>query len=240
MIRKNPLAPHGVKTCGTAIHPTEPELDGDPVQEAIEMPVSKNSQAQRMLRTAAPQLALLFTLLVCALHPRTGAAADLRSRPKSATLSGRIVAKVPLERLSTSGANYESYLFLLDPQQKNAQPELVKVSYRFSLGEPQLPKAIFDYSLVHRFRMTRDEECDQPLGEMAAKFVFDKDGNFQGKQEALVYAKNAPPVEADEHATLACYVTSPRDYKSTSKPEKSKSDRNKSAPPAGRQTAEAR
>ena len=181
-------------------------------------PIANSPRSFHTFGTQFRALMLLLALFASAVQPQLGIAGSLlRPRMKRSTLSGRIVAKVPVERLSTVGPNYVSYVFELAAHDKKAQPKVIKVSYRFDLGQPQLPTSFFDYSLVHKFSMTRDDDCDESLQNMSAKYVFDHDGNFQGKQEALEYAKNAPALQLDEPSTLSCYVVTPGDYRSTSK-----------------------
>lgn len=142
-------------------------------------------------------------------------ARDLNPRPKRVTLSGRIVAKVPTEGFTTVGLNYTSYVFEVENRKQEASPQLIKVSYRFLIREPQLPTSLFDYSLMHKFRMTRDEGCDESWGDVSTRFIFDNEGELRGKLEDVVYARNAPALHLEAQSTLPCYVVTPRDYEST-------------------------
>jgi hypothetical protein len=132
-------------------------------------------------------------------------------------MSGRIVAKVPLEGVSSIGLNYESYIFEVESGDKHGTKQLIKFSYRFDQRDPRLPKSFFDYSLTHTFRVTRDEDCDETWGSISNRFIFDRTGGYQGKQDALVYAKNAPVTQPDAQLTLTCYAGTPQDYRSTVK-----------------------
>jgi hypothetical protein len=83
--------------------------------------------------------------------------------------------------------------------------------------DPQIPKALLDYSLVHRFSMVRDESCDETWSSMSTNFVFDAAGGFRGSRNALVYTSNAPTPQIDRQTVLSCYTVTPQDYKSTTK-----------------------
>jgi hypothetical protein len=96
-------------------------------------------------------------------------------------------------------------------------PQLVKVSYRFYLRDPQLPASFLDYTKLHRFVLTRDETCDETWGALTTRYLFDRNGNFRGGQNAIVYSSNAPVPEIDRQAVLPCYAVRPQDYKSTEK-----------------------
>ncbi len=140
-------------------------------------------------------------------------AGNLIPKPKRVTFSGRMVAKVPTETLSTMGLNYQSYLF--EVQSRKEGPELIKVSYRFLIREPQLPASFLDYSLLHKFRMTRDESCDESWGDVSSRYVFDREGKLSAKLQDIVYARNAPVLQLEAQTSLPCYVATPQDYEST-------------------------
>jgi hypothetical protein len=160
---------------------------------------------------------LLLTLCLGIAVPRGEARGLHTATAEHKVMSGRIVAKVPLERLSTFGLNYESYIFEVYTDGKHSTKQLIKLSYRFDQREPRLPNSFFDYSLTHTFRMTRDEDCDESWEGVSSRFLFDDAGGFHGRQTALIYANNAPVTEVDSPLKLACYVATPHDYKATSK-----------------------
>jgi hypothetical protein len=128
-----------------------------------------------------------------------------------------MVARVPFEGVSSIGLNYESYILEVEAGDKHSTRQLIKFSYRFDQRDPRLPKSFFDYSLTHTFRVTRDEDCDETWESISNRFIFDRAGNFQGKQDALEYAKNAPVAQLDPNLTLTCYAGTPQDYRSTVK-----------------------
>jgi len=169
------------------------------------------------MSNSVSRLVLLLTLSLGIAVPR-GEARGLRTASaERKVMSGHIVAKVPLEALSTFGLNYESYIFEVETGGKHGGKELIKLSYRFDQREPRLPKWFFDYSLTHTFRMKRDEDCDESWEGVSSKLLFDDAGSFHGKQSGLLYASNASVPEVEPRLTLACYVATPHDYKSTSK-----------------------
>lgn len=159
---------------------------------------------------------LLALCLGIAIQP--SAAEGLRPpAPKRTVVNGRMVAKVPLEAVTSFGPNYESYIFEAETAGKQGEKQWIKLSYRFDQREPRLPKSFFDYSLTHKFRMTRDEECDESWESISHRLAFDSDGSFQGKQNALQYATGAPLSQPGPNLMLACYVATPRDYLATVK-----------------------
>jgi hypothetical protein len=128
-----------------------------------------------------------------------------------------MVARVPVERLSTIGLNYESYVFEVSDQDKKLPSHWIKVSYRFHQRESRMPTALWDYSLLHKFRLTRDRSCDEAWQTISTRYVFDQKGTFVGTKDALVFAENAPNLNVDVQTVLACYTVTPHDYQSTSK-----------------------
>ncbi len=140
-------------------------------------------------------------------------AGNLNPKPRRITVSGRIVAKVPTETFTTVGLNYQSLLFEI--QNRKTGPELVKLSYRFLIREPQLPSSFLDYSLVHKFRMTRDEGCDESWSDVSSRYIFDDAGKLGAKLEDVVYARNAPALQLQAQSILPCYVVTPEDYRSS-------------------------
>ncbi len=158
----------------------------------------------------------LLLCLCAVVVPAVAGHDSLRPKPERLSVKSRIVARVPLETLTSVGLNEQSYVFELDGI-KNVAPRLVKVSYRFHLREPQLPSSFLDYDLVHHFNVTRDDSCDETWGALTTRYLFDRNGNFRGSQSALVYVSNAPAPQMDRQDILPCYVVTPRDYQSTEK-----------------------
>ncbi len=164
------------------------------------------------------QFGLLLLCLGASVQPVAARHTGLRPKSEKFLVKSRIVARVPLETYTSVGLNYQSYIFEFDSGGKQSAPQLVKVSYRFQLRDPQLPSSFHDYSLVHRFRVTRDDSCDETWGSLTTRYLFDRGGNFRGSQSALVYSRNVPvPPHMDNQAILPCYVVTPRDYESTTK-----------------------
>jgi hypothetical protein len=159
-------------------------------------------------------------LLLCfgaAVQPAAAGLDGLRPKTNKIAVKSRIVASVPLETLTSIGLNHKSYIFEFDSGLKGSAPQLVKISYRFHLRDPQLPSAFLDYTRVHHFLMTRDDSCDETWGALTTRYLFDRHGNFRGSENAILYTSNAPVPEMDEQAMLPCYVVTPRDYQSTEK-----------------------
>jgi len=168
---------------------------------------------------SVPKYGMVLLLVFCfGIAVQPGVGKGLRTlAPKRSMMSGRIVAKVPLEGVSSIGLNYESYIFEVASGDKHGTKQLIKFSYRFDQRDPRLPKSFFDYSLTHTFHVTRDEDCDETWGSISSRFIFDRTGGYQGKQDALVYAKNAPVTQPDAQLILTCYAGTPQDYRSTVK-----------------------
>ncbi len=161
----------------------------------------------------------LLLLLCCglALQPMMAGARGLVEKPKRTTVSGRLLASVPVSAVSTVGVNYESFVFEVEARERDLGSQLIKLSYRFHQQDPQIPKSFRDYSMVHRFTMVRDESCDETWGAMSTSYVFDSTGGFRGSRNSLVYASNAPTPQIDRQTVLSCYTVTPQDYKSTIK-----------------------
>lgn len=160
----------------------------------------------------------LFLLCLCAaVQPAAAGLDGLRPKTNKIAVKSRIVASVPLGTLSSIGLNHKSYLFEFNSGPKGATPQLVKVSYRFHLRDPELPSAFLDYTRVHHFLMTRDSSCDETWGALTTRYLFDRHGNFRGSENAILYSSNAPVPAMDAQAVLPCYVVTPQDYQSTEK-----------------------
>jgi len=168
------------------------------------------------MRSIAHAGLLLLSFFVSVL-PAAAGQEGLRPKTKTISVKSRIVGSIPLENFTSVGLNHQSYVFELESGSKGAAPQLVKVSYRFHLREPQLPTSFLNYSNVYRFALTRDESCDETWGALTTRYLFDRNGNFRGGQNAIAYSSNAPVPEIDRQAVLPCYVVRPQDYKSTEK-----------------------
>lgn len=160
---------------------------------------------------------LLLLLLMAFLPMREASARSIAPyrKPKGIVLRSRLIARVPTLRLTSLGLNYESYIFELDVEDREKEASLIKVSYRFHLGEPAIPSALMDYSLIHQFRMVRDTSCDERWDSISTRYLFDHGDNYLGERSALLYSANAPMLNPGERTVLACYVITPRDYQST-------------------------
>ncbi len=159
----------------------------------------------------------LFAVAVLAAALPGGATSGIKQKPEHRVMHVRVVARVPVERLSTIGLNYESYVFEVSDQDDKLPSEWIKVSYRFHQRESRMPTALWDYSLLHKFRLTRDRSCDETWQTISTRYEFDQKGNFVGTKDALVFAENAPNPNLDVKTVLACYTVTPHDYQSTSK-----------------------
>jgi hypothetical protein len=169
-----------------------------------------------MLISGLRSVSILAICIVAVSQPGSGS--GLRPiAPKREIISGRIVAKVPLQRLTSIGMNYESYVLEVESGGKENTRRLIKLSYRFDQREARIPTSFFDYSLSHRFRVTRGEDCDESWESISNRLLFDKLGNFHGRQPALIYAKGAPQLAIDPDTVLPCYSATPHDYRSTAK-----------------------
>lgn len=160
----------------------------------------------------------LLTLSALSLFALPGMAGELSlPKPKPVTVNGRFIAKAPLPGYVTVGANYESFLFKIEDSEKQASPGLIKFSYRFQPQDPRIPGSLFDYTLVHRFTMVRDESCDETWSALSVRYLFDEDGKITGKTTAMQFAPNAPKIDLTGDATLKCYVVTPKGYRTTLK-----------------------
>ncbi len=140
----------------------------------------------------------------------------LARKPQSVVLSGRFIARSHVTAPSSYGANYDSYVFELDRPESNS-PAIVKLAYRYLAQDAGIPVSLFDYRQIHKFRMTRDESCDESWDALSMRWTFDESGGFQGKESSLQYARNASPPRLEAQTTLPCYIVTPGDYRSTSR-----------------------
>lgn len=167
-----------------------------------------------MLYTKAEILLAILILNVAPSKAATGAK-GLRQKVKTITRSGRFIAQAPLQSRLSAGLNYQSYIFEIDNQRSGDSSPVVKLSYRFALRDPEIPKSFFDYSLVHTFRMTRDETCDESWNAISRIYRFDEHGTYGGVEDSIVYSSNVPETQFGDQMMLSCYVVTPDDYRST-------------------------
>jgi hypothetical protein len=159
---------------------------------------------------------VLFAILISNVapsHAATGIKA-LRPRTKQTTCSGRFIAQVPFQSRMSVGLNYQSYIFELDNPGQWEQLSVVKISYRFALRDPEIPQSFFAYSLLHTFRMRRDESCDETWSSISKSYRADGNGIYRGV-DVIVYSRDAPATQIGENVILSCYVVTPDDYRST-------------------------
>jgi hypothetical protein len=159
----------------------------------------------------------LLAILIFNVAPTIAAtgAKGLRPKTRKITRSGRFIAKAPLQSRLSVGLNYLSYIFEIDNPRKEDPSPVIKLSYRFALRDPEIPQSFFDYFLLHTFRMSRDESCDEPWSAISKSHMFGKNGNYGGVEDTIVYSSNAPATQFGEQMMLACYVVTPDDYKFT-------------------------
>lgn len=166
-----------------------------------------------MFCTRAEILLAIVILNVAPSEAATGAK-GLRQKTKKITRSGRFLGQEPLQSRLSVGLNYQSYIFEID-NPRNSDSPVVKLSYRFALRDPEIPQAFLDYSLLHTFRMSRDESCDEPWSAISKSYRFDGNGNYGGVEDTIVYSSNAPATQFEGQTMLSCYVVTPDDYRST-------------------------
>jgi hypothetical protein len=149
-------------------------------------------------------------VLVLALSTLTGLGCAARA-PKEAgtTLSGRFVAIVDGPRLTSFGRNHESYIF---ETQSPGGPQFVRLSYRFLLYQPQVPRRTLDYSQVYKIAAVKEDACTETLEKISKTLVFNPAGDFAGTNFAITYAKNVPTLALPWKSPLPCYVLSPRNF----------------------------
>ena len=167
-----------------------------------------------MLCAKAEILLAILILNVAPSEAATGAK-GLRQKVKTITRSGRFIAQTPLESRLSTGLNYQSYVFEIDNPRSGDSSPVVKLSYRFALRDPEIPNSFFDYSLVHTFRMTRDETCDESWSAISKIYKFDEHGDYGGVEDSIVYSSNAPETKFGGQMMLSCYAVTPDDYRST-------------------------
>lgn len=162
-------------------------------------------------------LTLLLALSIVGLPLAHGA--KLRSNPRTKVIQVRLIASEPSLPTTSFGLNWTSYVAEL--QFGKEPPQLVRFMYRNYLSAPTLPKSFLDYSLVHRFRALRDEQCDLPLTTMLYSYRFTS-GTYDparpiGRELTLEYASLAPKFSEQDseqdHQLLPCYVVRAKDYK---------------------------
>jgi hypothetical protein len=166
------------------------------------------------MRSARAELLLAILISnVAPSHAATGVKA-LRPRTKQITGSGRFIAQVPFQSRMSVGLNYQSYIFELDNPNQWERLPLVKISYRFALRDPEIPQSFFAYSLLHTFKMHRDESCDETWSSISKSYRADGHGIYR-EIDAIIYSRDAPTTQIGENVMLSCYVVTPDDYRST-------------------------
>ena len=144
-------------------------------------------------------LFLLLVILVCT--PLVRGADEPPASPEE-LLVGRFVAWINGPRLTSFGVNYESYLFeVAGPFGRH----IVTLSYSFALFEPQIPKAVLDYSQVYFVQATPNPSCDDTLTNMAETYVFNSQQKFVAINFPVSHVKNAPSAMLPWKTVLPCY-----------------------------------
>lgn len=127
------------------------------------------------------------------------------SMQAQSSLTGRFVAWIDGPRLTSFGANRQSYIFQVA---SGPEPQYVILRYSFFLYEPQMPRWAFDYFRVYSFQAVKNDHCMQTLEEISKRFVFDTRGRVVGTQYGINYSKNAPPLTLLSKTPMPCYALS--------------------------------
>ena len=145
-------------------------------------------------------------ILVISAAVATGCSARAAKQPRM-VLTGRLVARVDGPRLTGFGQNHESYIFeMFSP----GAPQFVRLSYKFLIYEPQVPKRTLDYSRLYKITAVRDDACDETLEKLSKTLAFNSGGDFVEIKYAITYAKNVPPLPLAWKLPMPCYLLSPQ------------------------------
>jgi hypothetical protein len=105
----------------------------------------------------------------------------------------RLIAREASAQISTTARNADWYV--VEIQSKSGEKQLARLQYTFLHYEPRLPKSLFEYAAVYKFRAVRDRSCDST---MAAE-----------RRWILDYSLESPD-EIEGNAALPCYVATPK------------------------------
>ena len=139
-------------------------------------------------------------------------AKKLQDSLKIQSMSVRLVGRASSTPVTTFGANYQSFVAAFYAH-NNHDVTLVKLVYRFLSYDQDLPAALMDYTLVHRFRARRQPDCDESADSILYSRHSSPSGKMLDREFSFSYARNAAGVTMPPAAILPCYVIAPADYK---------------------------
>lgn len=131
---------------------------------------------------------------------------------KTQYVSVRMVGRASSIPVTSFGANYQSFVAAFYAH-NNHDVTLVKLVYRFLSYDQDLPAALMDYDLMHRFRARRQPDCDESADTILYSRHSSPSGKMLDREFSFSYAKNATGVTIPSAAILPCYVIAPADYK---------------------------
>jgi hypothetical protein len=177
------------------------------------MPKAKVPFSSRFLqnRTQSARVAMALVLVVAACVEQSDAV-KLKESFRKRSVSVRLVGRAAPLPTSTFGANYDSYVAVLQAGNITDVP-FVKLVYRFMDYDRSLPRLFMDYEFVHRFRALRQPDCDEPAEAMLYSLHLTRFGELLGSDFSFEYAKNATEIVIPATTILPCYVVAPTDYK---------------------------
>jgi hypothetical protein len=157
-------------------------------------------------------LVTTFALFLLLGSVELGHAVKLKDSFKKQSLSVRLVGRAAQLPVSSFGANYESYVAVVQTR-KNNDPSFVKLVYRFLDYDKGLSLLFMDYGFVHRFRAVRQPDCDESADAMLYKRQVLPSGDVLSREFSFEYAKNVTGAAIPQSAALPCYVVAPGDYR---------------------------
>ena len=152
---------------------------------------------------------VVFCVVISTLCAKENAQGELRwSRTSKEPLQVRLVALAWNHQRSSFFASEE--VFIAEKQLDQDEFRLVKLVYGFLPYQPRLSESGFNYATVYEVRATRDPSCDESLLQMTSG----TEGDWRQPKSDLKYSADAPELNLQRRkSTLACYRTSPEDYK---------------------------
>lgn len=153
--------------------------------------------------------AWMLAALLFGIHVEECYAKDSRDTVKKQLVIVRILGRAEVLPISSFGANYHSYVAVVESGAKEVT--FIKLLYRFMDHDGALPSSWADYELVHKFHATRQPECDEAADSMLYSQHRAHTGELLDREFSFTYARNAH-ITIPETAVLPCYVVSPRDH----------------------------
>ncbi len=155
-------------------------------------------------------MASVVLLIVCVTQ---GYAEKLRDSVRKQSISIRLVGRAAPLPISSFGANYASYVAVLQSGNDNKDVSFVKLVYRFMDYDRNLPVLFMNYDYVHKFRAVRQADCDEPADALLYSRHVTPVGGLVDSEFSFEYAKNATSVAIPATTVLPCYTVAPPDYK---------------------------